>query len=61
MKRRKNNVKKNQDDVIITESTDDDKTIKFVCDIIELDIFEIGNIDTDDYLYDNYGIDRGLV
>jgi len=36
----------------------DNTTIEFICDIIGLDVFEIDNMDTDDYLYDNYGIYR---
>ena len=40
------------------KGVDDETTIEFVCDIIGLDLFEIDNMDTDNYLYDNYGIYR---
>ena len=42
----------------MVKGDNDYSTIEFICEIIGLDDFEIDNLDTDDYLYSNYGIRR---
>ena len=44
----------------MVKGENDYSTIEFICEIIGLDDFEIDNLDTDDYLYSNYGIRRDV-